>query len=488
LDSPYFFIIEPVATETDLQFDGWTVNRVSGEISRGGRSARLPQQPLRILLELADHAGEVVTREQLVKVLWPAGIVDFDNGLNVAVRKLRVALDDVGEVPRYIETLPRVGYRFIGKRGAASSSLAAEPRRARTGSRITLVVSIAALAIALGLGWWLGAGGSITNDSAHEQPRHVPSVRAQELYLEGLSMRSRRDIETGTMARAKFEAALREDPQYAQAWAALGESISAGVLRQLIPPAEGIPQARAAAQRAIALDDNLVEGHYLLGQIYMDYDKDFAAARREYDRALAINDKAARLYHHLGMFEGHLGHLDQALASLRRARELEPMTLLYAGNYGLLLYEARRYDEAIAFLRPLVEANPRFDQARSVLARAMMATGDFDGARAQLLARTQPGPNQSDLGMLYAKLGRRDDALREIERLELRGREGFGVAYDQALIFVALGDLDQGCEKLRRAITDHSMLVNWMRLDPPLDPLRGRQCYADAQKRLYGDL
>jgi hypothetical protein len=90
--------------------------------------------------------------------------------------------------------------------------------------------------------------------------------------------------------------------------------------------------------------------------------------------------------------------------------------------------------------------------------------------------------------MLYAKLGRRDDALREIERLELRGREGFGVAYDQALIFVALGDLDQGCEKLRRAITDHSMLVNWMRLDPPLDPLRGRQCYADAQKRLYGDL
>src|SRR5262245_23720139 len=107
-----------VAAETDLQFDGWTVNRVSGDISREGRSARLPQQPLRILVELVDHAGEVVTREQLVKALWPAGVVDFDNGLNVAVRKLRVALDDVGDVPRYIETLPRVGYRFIGTRGA----------------------------------------------------------------------------------------------------------------------------------------------------------------------------------------------------------------------------------------------------------------------------------------------------------------------------------------------------------------------------------
>src|SRR4051812_4194044 len=180
--------------ETDLQFDGWTVNRVSGEIAREGRTSRLPQQPLRILLELTDHAGEVVTREQLVKALWPAGSVDFDNGLNVAMRKLRVALDDVGDVPRYIETLPRVGYRFIGKRAAAAALPTTPPKR-RSGSRITLVVSIAALAIALGLGWWLGAGGSITNDSAREQPRHVPSVRAQELYLEGLSLRSRRDIE-----------------------------------------------------------------------------------------------------------------------------------------------------------------------------------------------------------------------------------------------------------------------------------------------------
>ena len=104
-----------LSCETGLEFDGWTVDRVSGEISRDGRASRLPQQPLRILVELFDHAGEVVTRDQLVKVLWPAGIVDFDNGLNVAMRKLRVALDDVGDTPRYIETLPSVGYRFIGR-------------------------------------------------------------------------------------------------------------------------------------------------------------------------------------------------------------------------------------------------------------------------------------------------------------------------------------------------------------------------------------
>jgi DNA-binding winged helix-turn-helix (wHTH) protein len=107
-----------LATETELRFDGWTVNPVSGDISRGGEVSRLQQQPLRVLLELHERAGEVVTREHLVKTLWPGGFVDFDNGLNVAVRKLRVALQDVGDVPKYIETLPRVGYRFIGSPGA----------------------------------------------------------------------------------------------------------------------------------------------------------------------------------------------------------------------------------------------------------------------------------------------------------------------------------------------------------------------------------
>ena len=163
------------------------------------------------------------------------------------------------------------------------------------------------------------------------------------------------------------------------------------------------------------------------------------------------------------------------------------MTLLYAANYAMLLYEARRYDEAIEFLRPVVEANPRFDQARGILARALAASGDLEGALAQLQARTSPGVYQGDLGVLFAKMGRRDDALSEIARLEERGRHGFGVAYDQALIYTALGDLDRGCEKLALALTDHSVLVNWMRLDPPLDPLRGRQCYADVDKRLYGD-
>jgi tetratricopeptide (TPR) repeat protein len=273
---------------------------------------------------------------------------------------------------------------------------------------------------------------------------------------------------------------------FTSAWAALGGVVSGAVIRQMIPPAEGVRRARAAGLKAVELDPNLVEGHNLLGQIYMDWDKDFAAAKRELDVSRALNPKSARYWHFLGMWLGQQGQVEEALDAVRRARELEPMTPLYSGNYAVLLYVARRYDELIAFSRPLVEANPNFDQARAMLARGLMATGNLEGALAQLQARLVAGIGQADLGVLYAKMGRREDALLEIKNLEARGREGYGVAFDLALIHVALGELDQGCELLMRAITDYSVLVNWMRLDPRLDPLRGRQCFATAEQRLYG--
>ena len=140
-----------------LQFDGWTVDRVSGEISRDGHMTRPPQQPLRILIELTDRAGEVVTREQLAKALWPRGVVDFDNGLNVAVRKLRVALDDVGDTPRYIETLPRVGYRFVGKLGAVAPPDTIEPTRARSMRGMWLLLGFTVVALVTGIGMLFNA-------------------------------------------------------------------------------------------------------------------------------------------------------------------------------------------------------------------------------------------------------------------------------------------------------------------------------------------
>ena len=466
-----------------LQFDGWTVDRVTGELSRDGRESRLPQQPLRILLELADHAGAVVTRDQLVKALWPAGVVDFDNGLNVAMRKLRVALDDTGDTPKYIETLPKVGYRFIGKIGAAQagpSAVADQPAPTQTRRRWPLAVGLAAV-LAIGVAaWWMyrPSGNAAT-------AQHVPSARAQELYVQGMHERSRRDIDATDAALAKLEAAIKEDPQYADAWAGLGRTLSGAVVRQRMTPAEGLPKARAAAERALALDPTTTDAYVTLLHIHLDFDKDFAAAARDLEQARQLATPNASLWHYSAMWNAQQGRVDEGLADMRRARALEPMTLLLSSNYALILFNARRYDEAIELLAPLVEANPGFDTGRSVLARALAATGKLDEALAQLQARRDIGAWQGDLGVLYAKMGRRDDALREIARLEALQAQGFGESYELATIHTALGDLDKGCELLGRALTDRSFLANWMRLDPRMDPLRGRQCFADVEAKLY---
>ena len=98
----------------DIEFDGRTLNRNSGELRKAERSIRLRPQPLQVLEELLAHPGEVVNRADLIARLWPKGIVDFDTALNSAVRRLRKALCDDADTPKYIETLPRKGYRFIG--------------------------------------------------------------------------------------------------------------------------------------------------------------------------------------------------------------------------------------------------------------------------------------------------------------------------------------------------------------------------------------
>ena len=463
-----------------LQFDGWTVDRLSGEIARNGHVSRLPQQPLRILTELTDRAGEVVTREQLVKALWPQGVVDFDNGLNVAMRKLRVALDDVGDTPRYIETLPRVGYRFIGKLGAVTPSAIVEsaPARPLRGMRLLLGLAVVALVAGLSIFWFSERGTSRTP--------HVPSARAQELYVEGMHERSRRDVDATALALAKLEEAIKEDPEYADAWAGYSRTLSSAVVRQLTTPAEGLPKARAAAERALKLDPRVADAHVTLLHIHMDFDKDFAAATRDLAKARRLGLNTASFWHYSAMWHAQQGRIEEGLADMRRARALEPMTLLLSSNYALILFNARRYDEVIALLAPIVEANPGFDTGRSVLARALAATGRFDEALTQLQARKDVGAWQGDLGVLYAKMGRREDALREIARLETLQSRGFGESYELATIRATLGELDTACELLAHALTDGSFLVNWMRLDPRMDPLRGRKCFGEVEKRLYG--
>ena len=109
----------------DIAFDGWVLRPITGELFRDGACLRLQDRSLQILTLLLSRPGDLVTREELIAHLWPKGVVDYDTGINTAMRKLRIALNDDPDAPRYIETVPRKGYRFIGKIEPATPPVAA---------------------------------------------------------------------------------------------------------------------------------------------------------------------------------------------------------------------------------------------------------------------------------------------------------------------------------------------------------------------------
>lgn len=472
---------QQVTDRTAIRFDDWLLRPSSGELLGHGNTQRLPQQPLRVLIELLEHPGEVVTRERLVEVLWPKGVVDFDNSLNAVMRKLRVALKDDSETPRYIETLPRIGYRFIGK--VTAETVQHADRKQFRWAAVAAAVIVAAGALA----WWYAnpAAPVLETPRAVDTGGRKTNQRAYELYLDGKFHRSRRDVNGGPQAIESFQAALREDPYFAEAWAALSETYTGGGITQQIPIDEAIKQARSAALRAIELDPKLASGHSALAVIRLHYDFDYAAAEKELLAARAADDRYARMWHTYGLLRGYQGRTDEAQQYLGRARELEPMTLLFSASYASLLYRTRRYQEAIEYVRPLLASQPRFDQARGVLIRSLVATGDIKSALDQLPLRYSPTPVLSDAGLVYAHAGRRDEALRELAHLERHGREGYGMSYEIAILHAALGRIDEACAALRRAPDDHSQTLGWMLLDPRMDPLRKEACYAEVAQRLY---
>ncbi|HEV7714683.1 MAG TPA: winged helix-turn-helix domain-containing protein [Steroidobacteraceae bacterium] len=608
----------------DTHFDGWVFRSKSGELLRGAARTRLQDLPGQILDELLSHPGELVTREQLIARLWPKGVVDFEMGLNTAMRKLRLALGDDAETPRYIETIPRKGYRFIAKidtPGQSADVAAVVP----PGKPRTVALAVAGLLLlggALGLALFfktsrppengavaptlaavadtlavlpfrplladernpslelgmtntlisqlsnlpgvrvsplssvrpyaavdqdaIAAGkklavatvleGSIQNDakrirvtarllrvsdgrpmwsrqfdapmsdifavqdaiatqvvaalaitlSAASQERllrqFTTSVEAYQLYVSGLYNWQRRLPQ----AVGEFEAALRIDPRYALAWAGLADALSAQGVYGYEPPAAVFPRAKAAALKAIELAPDLVEAQVSLGHILVQYDQRYAEGEKQYLAARAVKEDYATLWQRLAIVRLYLGHLDAGLSDMQHAQQLEPTTLAYGANIGMMLYFSRSYDKAIEQLNRILELDPHQDQALTILGRALVETGKYDEALKRFAARSEPTPgSEGDVGRAYARGGHAGDAHAQIDRLKARSAQGFGVSYDLASIHAALREIPEACAALARAVADHSQMIGTLKVDPAMDNLRSAPCYANIERQLY---
>jgi len=311
------------------------------------------------------------------------------------------------------------------------------------------------------------------------QRSRILDPEVHETYLRGIRQAVTFTAEGFERAISSLEHAIDLDPTWPPPYAGLGMIYGNMSYFSPVPPAESIPRAKAAAQKAIALDPDLASAHLVTAWTAMIYDWNWPAAETGFERSLSLMPASADAHQLYSYVLSCTGRHESAIAEARRATELDPLSPIAGQHLGMVLYIARRYDDAVSRLETVTRLYPGFWFGYQRLAQAQMATGDHHTAvetaeRAIELA----GPNAfrsalPTLASLYAMTGRREEALSILQELQSRSTEGYVPPTDMARIRIALGDFDGAFEDLERAVEvrdgDLFMLNVW----PVFDPLRG---------------
>jgi TolB-like protein/DNA-binding winged helix-turn-helix (wHTH) protein/Flp pilus assembly protein TadD len=633
-----------------LRFGVFEVDLRAGELRKHGLRIRLQEQPFQLLATLLERAGQVVTREELQKKLWPADtFVDFDHGLNKAVNKIRDALGDSAESPRFVETVARRGYRFLAEvKGADEIAVrspeiapaqlpSSQPPASQTGDRAELVDAAAMpqrrlpplawkisafvllAVIAAFAAWKIHSRNrpapaihslavlpleSLSNDASQdyfadgmtdelisdlgqisalrvisrtsvmaykharkplpqiarelnvdaivegtvlrsgdqvritaqlidaaadkhlwsqsyegelkdtlalqnqvaraiaEQIRinlnpqeqaalksaKVVNPEAYESYLKGRYFWNKRTPDSLKVALAYFNQAIDEDPMYAQAYSGLADTYALlgdwqyGVMT----PKEALPKAKAAASKALELDSTLSEAHNSLAFCFDAFDWDFDAAGKEFQRSIELNPGYATAHHWYSWHLSLLGRYDQAIEEMRKAKSLDPLSLIINADLAELLSIAHFYDESIIQSRKTIEMDPNFALAHNQLAQAYLQKQMNAEAIAELQKAVQLSAGSptciANLARAYAASGRTSEAEKLLSDLKSHSNGGYSDAAEVSMVYAALGDKEQAMHWLE--IGYEQRFNPGVLLRPGFDPLRADPRFQDLVHRI----
>jgi DNA-binding winged helix-turn-helix (wHTH) protein/Tfp pilus assembly protein PilF len=362
-------------------FDRFEVNLRTGDVHRNGTPVTLQEQPLRILIRLLEAPGEIVTRDDLRACLWATDtFVDFEHGLNTAIKRLRDALGDSATEPRYIETIPHRGYRFVATvtTDAAGGSTGVSRRLALSRAIAALVV-----AIAIAAAWQFGRAHAGAPAPAATAGQSIASA-AYSAYMQGLVASHRWQAGGCVDAETHLLEAIAIDPNAADAYAQLAFCyVFPDRLRR--PGWETGPKARAAVDRALALDPRSSLAHLVAGQLKMRHDFDWDAARSEFRQAVTLNPKDPQALNGYGEFLYASGRDEQGLAVLRDGLALDPLDMNHQTAFGFALRNLHRFDDAVQQLQRTVENDPSWLSARFWLAYTEGDRGHHDAAVSEYL-------------------------------------------------------------------------------------------------------
>ncbi len=329
----------------------------------------------------------------------------------------------------------------------------------------------------------------LTGEEKERLTKHyTENTEAHQLYLLGRYHLHRLTDDGFFKGLEYFQQALEKDSNFALAHTGVAESYDALGDFNVLRPREVYPKARTAAQKALDLDDMLGEAHTALAVVKLDYDWDWSGAEREFKRAIELNpsDSDAHFWH--ANYLTCIGKFDEAIAEMRRAQELDPVSLVKITGLGQVLLIARRYDESIEQCQRALEMDPNLGFAHWLLGLAYMYRGTHEPAilafqKSILLSGDSPDELAS-LGLAYARSGNSAEARKILEELNQRSKRKYLSPAVIAGLHAALGEKDQAFASLDKAYDERDFILILLRVDAMFDPLRSDPRFTDLLRRV----
>jgi Tfp pilus assembly protein PilF len=258
-------------------------------------------------------------------------------------------------------------------------------------------------------------------------------------------------------------------------------------MQEVLPANQAFPQARAATDKALQIDDKLAEAHATLAHIQFQYDRDWAGAEREFRRALDLNPNYANAHQWYALSLMWQSRLDDSLHQIKRAQELDPLSLVINANLGFILTSAQQYDQAIEQFRKTLEMDANFAYAHYRLGQMYVRKGIYGEAIPELerAISLSEGPRATaELGLAYALLGNRRAALKLISDLKERSRSRYVSPFDFAVIYGGLGNQDLTLAWLEKAYAERSTSLNLLKMSPAFANLHSEPRFTELVRRI----
>lgn len=319
--------------------------------------------------------------------------------------------------------------------------------------------------------------------------RRTTNAEAYDWYLKGRYHWNKRTPDGLWKSIDHFTKALEKDPAYAQAYAGIADSYNTLARFNLLEPQQAYPKARAAATKALELDETLSEAHASLAVVKMDYEWNLPVAEQEFKRAITLNPGYPGARQWYGLLLVSRGQTEEALAEMKRARELDPLSLIVDMGLGGVYIYARRYDEAIEHLEKTRDLHPEAFQPDSNLAYVYEIKGMQDEAVAShLRSRTLAGDSAervSALKAVYAASGWKGYLQKRIDEMTAQAKlKKYFSPFSVALLYTQMGEKNRALAWLEKAYEERNYRLLFIKIDARLDSLRAEPRFMDLMKRI----